>query len=242
MKTLILLFDIDGTLIKTGGAGQLAIESVVTTPAANNHQIRFAGRTDRGIMSDFFVHFGIEDTDENYEIYRERFLTALDSYLPQCDGTVLPRVIDTLDFVSAESRIHFGLITGNMRQAAKKKLTAYSLDHYFFAQRPDGIGGFGDRHRDRDDVARDALAEAREFLVGDADPQDIWIVGDTPNDVKCAKAIGANAVAVSTGSYTLDELQQTNADFVIESLDHAQSWWSHLAEAYDIGSPSFANV
>ena len=240
MKNLVCLFDIDGTLIRTGGAGQLAIESVVTKPGAGDHQIPFSGRTDRGIIADFFREFSIEDTEQNYAAYKERFLGALDGYLAECQGQVLPRVVETLEHVMNQPGIGVGLITGNMRKAAKKKLLAYGLGHFFFEDRPEGIGGFGDDHRDRDDVARDALQETRDFLQPDVDPCDVWVIGDTPNDVKCARAIGAKVVAVATGSYSLSDLHAANADFTIESLDHAQAWWEHLADCYDVASPSFA--
>ncbi len=239
MKKLILLFDIDGTLIRTGGAGQLAIESVVAGKSGiGGHGIRLAGRTDRGIFGDFLDHYGVGDTDENYDAHKQPFLETLATCLTECDGHVLPRVVETLECVANQPTIGLGLITGNMRAAAKQKLVAYGLDRFFFQDRPDGVGGFGDRHRDRDDVARDALAEAREYLLPAVDPEHVWIIGDTPNDVKCARAIGAKVVAVATGSYSLEELAATDADHVIESLDHAAEWWAGLADEYGIATPT----
>ena len=116
---------------------------------------------------------------------------------------------------------------------------AYELDQFFYRDRPDGVGGFGDRHRDRDDVARDALAEAREYLLPDVSPEHVWVIGDTPNDVKCARAIGAKVVAVATGSYSFEELVATNADHVVEGLGHAAAWWAELADQYAITTPDF---
>ena len=73
----------------------------------------------------------------------------------------------------------------------------------------------------------------------DVEPEHVWVLGDTPNDVKCARAIDAKVVAVATGSCSIDELRETDADYVIESLDHAAEWWAELAAKYEIETPAF---
>src|SRR5207248_2087626 len=105
-----------------------------------------------------------------------------------------------------------GLLTGNTRAGAQRKLAHFGLWDYF------PFGGFGDDHLDRDDVARMALAEAESHLGAAVDPASVWVIGDTPLDVRCAKAVGANAVAVATGWHALEELHATGADLVLEHL------------------------
>jgi len=109
-----------------------------------------------------------------------------------------------------------GLITGNVRAGAKLKLEHFGLWHFF------RFGGFGDHHPDRDDIARDAMAAARERLDGTYDPARVWVVGDTPKDVQCARAIGAQAIAVATGVYSMDELLPAEPDVLLEDLSDLQ--------------------
>ena len=99
-----------------------------------------------------------------------------------------------------------GLLTGNFQVGAQLKLEFYKLDHHF------EFGSFGDRHLDRNDVAREALKEARKRYDGTVDPDRVWVIGDTPADVRCGRAIGAQVIAVATGIYSLDELEATKPD------------------------------
>ncbi len=239
MSNPIFLFDIDGTLILTGGAGQeamghIASNNVVDKPWSS--QIAFAGRTDRSIVSDFFRLYNIEETPENFANFCDRFLQALEDYLPKRTGEVLPGVVETLECLYRQQQVNLGLLTGNLRRAAKLKLDHYRLARFFYHEE-EALGGFGDRQHERDDVAREALVEIRERISADVDPQDVWIIGDTPRDVQCARAIGANVVAVSTGGYSLEELASTEPDFLVADLTRADQWWDHLAEAYGIQSP-----
>jgi phosphoglycolate phosphatase-like HAD superfamily hydrolase len=106
-------------------------------------------------------------------------------------------------------------LTGNVRQGAKQKLAHFGLWDIFA-----GLGGFGDHHFDRDDVARSALTCLNRHIGTQVEPSRVWVIGDTPLDVKCARAIGAKAVAVATGWHSLDELRQTDADICLTDLTH----------------------
>lgn len=103
--------------------------------------------------------------------------------------------------------MRLGLLTGNVRRGAELKLGHFDLWHYFPA------GGFGDAHEDRDDVARSALA-----AVGATADDEVWVIGDTPLDVRCARAVGARVVAVATGWHPLDELAGCRADLALADL------------------------
>jgi len=99
-----------------------------------------------------------------------------------------------------------GLLTGNTRAGARIKLAHYGLDQYF------DFGGFGDNHFERDDVAREALSATRERLGDAVDLDRVWVIGDTPNDVRCGRAIQARTIAVATGDHTREELAAANPD------------------------------
>jgi phosphoglycolate phosphatase-like HAD superfamily hydrolase len=99
-----------------------------------------------------------------------------------------------------------GLLTGNFEAGAVCKLEHYKIADYF------AFGGYGDVHRHRDDVARDSLGKAQQYLNAEISPSDVWVIGDTPSDVQCGRAIGANVIAVATGLFKLEELEATNPD------------------------------
>lgn len=204
----ILLFDIDGTLLHTGGAGQGAIERAldiafgVTAPTDN---IPTAGRTDRGIARDLFQYHGIEETETSYARLLSAYLEVLPGELARRPGKVYPGVRELLRRLSTHDNVRLGLLTGNYEQAAWLKLRHYDL------LAPFAFGGFGDRHPHRDDVAREAFSAASRHHAPDTiDPNCLWVLGDTPADVRCARAIHAQAVAVATGASSREELAATN--------------------------------
>jgi phosphoglycolate phosphatase-like HAD superfamily hydrolase len=109
-----------------------------------------------------------------------------------------------------------GLLTGNIREGARAKLTHYDLWRQFV------FGGFGDEHYERDEVARVALAAVHAHLNGSVSPDRVWVIGDTPLDVRCARAIGAKAVAVATGWHTFQQLEMTSPDLLIRDFSDAE--------------------
>ena len=200
----VILFDIDGTLLSTGGAGQRAMERALHTAFDlddHAHDIPAAGRTDRAITQDLFQLHGIADETANRTRFWDEYLQHLPGTLAELDGRVLPGVFELLEILVQRGDTAVGLLTGNLQRGAALKLRHYRLDHHF------RFGGYGDEHFHRDDVARLALLEASRFLDRNLSPESISVVGDTPSDVRCARAIGARAVAVTTGMYTRSELQ-----------------------------------
>ncbi len=216
----VWLFDIDGTLITSGGAGQAAMaaamaESFGTEPDAS--AVAFAGRTDRSIVSDLFRHHGVKETPSNLASFFAAYLRQLNTTLECRDGGVLPGVQIWLDQLASRDSTHIGLLTGNLQHGARRKLKHYQLWHYF------GFGGFGDDHLDRDDVAREALTAAERHTDQSIDVSQVWVVGDTPSDIKCARAIGANVVAVATGKHTRSQLRESGPDVLLDDLSDATS-------------------
>ena len=218
---LILLFDIDGTLVRTGGAGKIAMEAALRDEFAIAEildSIPYSGRTDRAIGRDLLAVHGIDPTPANQQTLHEGYLSRLPQALYDHPGHVCAGIEPLLTLLRPRTDVLLGLLTGNVRRGAVHKLGHYGLWDPF-----SGLGGFGDDHYERDDVARLALSEVETHLGTRVDPRSIWVIGDTPLDVKCARAIGANAVAVATGWHSLDELAATDAELVLPDLSDSRA-------------------
>jgi phosphoglycolate phosphatase len=177
----------------------------------------FAGRTDRSIARDLFHAHAIEDSERNWDRFRSAFQERLVVTLAACPGRVLPGVLDLLEQLSQRRDVALGLLTGNTRRGAQLKLDHYRLGHYFGEPHPIR-GGFGDEHLDRDAVARHALEEMERYVGQSAHVDRVVVVGDTPLDVQCARAISARAVAVATGIHSRHELASAQPDLLVDSL------------------------
>lgn len=211
----VCLFDIDGTLIHTRGAGMAAMREGLRAAfgvAQPTESIVIHGRTDRGITRDLFRYHGIDDLPEHWDRLREAYLRILPVSLSSRPGVVLPGVVPLLELLAARNDVLVGLLTGNTREGARIKLAHYGLDRYF------AFGGYGDSHFERDDVAREALAEARRHAHGEIDLSRVWVIGDTPTDISCGRAIQAKTIAVTTGNHTRDELAAASPDLLATDL------------------------
>jgi phosphoglycolate phosphatase-like HAD superfamily hydrolase len=215
MKT-VCLFDIDGTLLNSGGAGQHAMEEAlaeVFQVAGPYQKIPYAGRTDRAISADLFAHHGLSiDDEQHWRRFLEAYLRHLPRTLAEHDGVILPGIPELLELLAPRPDTALGLLTGNFQVGAQLKLQHYEIDHYF------GFGGYGDEHFDRDDVARLAHQAACDFLEGPVNPDRLWVIGDTPADIRCGRAIGAKTIAVATGVFAAEELEPSRPDHLYESL------------------------
>ena len=213
----VLLFDIDGTLVRTGGAGKAAMESALRT-AFGVSEIRdtvpYSGRTDRAITRDLLRVHDIDPSPANQLRLGEAYLAHLPVCLKQHSGVVCPGVNELLAELHRREGVVLGLLTGNVRAGASQKLAHFGLWDFF------ACGGFGDEHFERDDVARMAVAEVCNHLGRDVDPCDVWVIGDTPLDVKCARAVGARVVAVATGWHPIEELRSHNPDLTLADLSN----------------------
>lgn len=210
----VCLFDIDGTLLSSGGAGQAAMEAALESTfgiTAPTEGISVAGRTDRAIVSDLMRFHEIENAEANWSRFVDAYLDRLPQELSSREGLVLPGVDALLAELHVRETLTLGLLTGNFRRGAELKLNHYHLSSYFSG------GGFGDDHFDRDDVAKVALADVRE-KIGSSDDADVWVIGDTPADVQCGRAINATVIAVATGMYTIDELEAVEPDYLCEDF------------------------
>ena len=213
----LILFDIDGTLISTDGAGVKAFgrvfDEIFGLPNATKY-MTFAGRTDRRLVREIFEANDIEPTDQNFQKFHQAYIKHLTRYLPEGKTEPLPGVCQ---FITAFRRQDpppvIGLLTGNRRCGAKLKLTHYNLWREF------ALGAYGDQYDDRNDVARDALRQSRT-LIPNICPEEILVIGDTERDIQCARSIGAKVLAVATGPNTVSELESFKPDWVVEDLSH----------------------
>jgi phosphoglycolate phosphatase len=212
----VLLFDIDGTLIRSGGAGKAAMDAALRSAFGVRDirdRVSYSGRTDPGIARELLELHGIEPTDANARKLKDAYLARLPGMLKRIQGSVLPGIEEALRRERQGAVI--GLLTGNIRAGAEIKLRHFGLWDYF------PFGGFADGLTDRDDVARRALAEAGAHVGRPVDPANVWVIGDTPLDVQCARAIGAKAVVVATGWHCHDELSACNPDHLLPDFTHA---------------------
>jgi phosphoglycolate phosphatase len=215
--TRLVLFDIDGTLIRTGGAGVAAFtrtgELAFQIPDGMRG-VRFAGRTDTSLVREFFATHGIEASGANFERFFDHYVFLLDELLPRHTGAVCPGVASFLDGLRAISPAPLlGLQTGNIRLGAEIKLRHYGLWHHF------ETGGFGDDDEDRRRLTQVAWDRARRRFGGTLAPTEVLVVGDTPHDIDCAHALGAKVLAVATGGSPPEELAAHNPDWLVDALD-----------------------
>ncbi len=212
---IIVLWDIDGTLIRSGGAGKLAMESALRSAFGLTEildTVSYSGRTDVAIVGDLLQVHDLPTTDENRAKLRDAYLGELPDCLKSAGGEILPGIPAILGDLQRRDDVVQGLLTGNVRRGARVKLEHFGLWDFF------GPGGFGDRHTDRNDVAREALAAMTTHLGRPATGSEIWVVGDTPHDISCARAIGARVLAVATGWHPIAELEACRPDALFTDL------------------------
>ncbi len=212
----LVLFDIDGTLVHTGGAGVRAFAQVFAEEF-NAHEglekLKFAGRTDTSLVREFFELHRIPATPQNFERFFERYVFWLDYILAQSETQACEGVREFIgDLKSLPHRPCLGLLTGNIRLGAEIKLRHFDLWKEF------ETGAFADDHEDRNQIAVAALRRGRERLGPDLRGDEVLVIGDTPRDIFCGRAIGARILAVATGGATLDELKQHRPDWAVANL------------------------
>jgi phosphoglycolate phosphatase len=213
----VILFDIDGTLVLTGGAGQRAMARAFedTFSVANAFQhIEMPGRTDSWILTDALTAHGVPPEAANITRFREAYLEYLQIEIrhPGPRKGVMPGVRALLDVLLGRDDVYLALLTGNYQDAARLKLEYFDLWRYF------RCGAFGDAAPDRNGLLPKAIATIRTCGGPDVVPSQVVVIGDTPLDVECAAASGARSLAVATGGYEIDALRAAGADVVMKDL------------------------
>ena len=218
---MLYLFDIDGTLVDTGGAGMAAlIEATRQVFGEDGPPLDLAGATDLGIVIGIHRHFQVEPTRERIDAYLAIYQHRLDWNLAHggFNGRVLQGATLLLDGLAGRSGAAIGLLTGNIAGGAASKVRHFGLASYF------AFGAYGCDHPDRNELGPIALRRAAVHAGRDFSPQETWIIGDTPKDIACARALGARCLAVATGSFNAEQLTSHGADRVVGSLDEALGW------------------
>jgi phosphoglycolate phosphatase len=228
----VVLFDIDGTILWTDGAGrravQLALEDVFGAPVPQGHE--FDGKTDPQIVRELMQLAGVAHGDIDGRLTRalERYVELLHTELDALDGHehVLPGIRVLLDQLEARDDVVLGLLTGNVRPGAVAKLTAVGIDASRFK-----VGAYGSDHANRPELPAIARARAEALLGRQIAGGDVVVIGDTPADMACGRGIGARAIGVATGRYSARDLLDCAAAAVFEDLSDTEAVMRAIMEA-----------
>lgn len=213
--TLLFIWDIDGTLLLTGGAGKISFNRVFGEHFNQDNlwgQMRPDGKTDGVIIAELFeAGFGRKPSPEELSLITTRYIELMLEQIPLSPRfRLLPGVTETLAWLKQQSTWHCGLATGNFVETARCKLHRAGLDHYF------SFGGYGSDSTDRLELTRTALA--RGIHMTSETPKQVFLIGDTVYDVRCGQALNCTTIAVATGSTSKAELAAAGADYVLEDL------------------------
>ena len=212
----IILFDIDGTLVRGGPAKDSFVDAMNETygTPGDHEQVSFAGKTDPQIARELLASVGTrpEVIEERLPSLFDRYLGNLEARLPDDPVEVLPGVVELLDALAFHSDVGVGLLTGNIVDGARLKLGSGGLwDRFAF-------GSYGSDHAERDELPAIAVERARSLWGGGVVASRAIVVGDTPRDVQCGKAGGTRTLAVATGHFSVHELGATGPDHLVEDF------------------------
>jgi phosphoglycolate phosphatase len=226
-----ILWDVDGTLILAGPAAQrafdLAVESVIGRDPGD-HGVHMSGKTDPQIALEIMHALDVAEEDANR--YLPSILDGLVRELEaavdtiRADGRVLPGVLELLPRLHRPPRVVQSVLTGNLAPNAALKLRAFALERWFDLE----VGAYGSDDRDRTVLVPIAVAKAEARYGYRFDPDQVWVVGDTPRDLECAQAAGARCLLVGTGRYPLKDLQGLGADAIFPDLSDVDSVYTVL--------------
>jgi phosphoglycolate phosphatase-like HAD superfamily hydrolase len=222
--TRLLLFDIDNTLLYTGGAGSVAMTLAFQEMYGVDDgfgKVEFSGRTDLYILSEGLRLHGINDGHRlHLDNFLQRYYGHLRHTLGEREGHLMPGFPQLLEALSEREGVRVGLATGNFSQAAWMKLERYGIREYFSDD-----GAFGEESLDRSEMVRLGIERFADGLA----PHDILIIGDTPHDISAALDNGLVAVGVATGNYTVDQLRDSGAQMVFQDFADWQAAAAKLA-------------
>ncbi len=225
LKTHLFLFDIDGTLIASGGAGEFSMRLAVKEMFGVDNGlegVEIAGRTDHLITQNVFKKFGVQWTPELAAEFLDLYLGHLAVELPRKNGRLLPGIIQLLEELKARPQVALALLTGNLWSGARIKLSHYGVWNYF------EFGAYADDDADRNRLGPFAQARAKQAHGIDFPPERTFVVGDTPHDIECGRAIGAKTVAVATGGCSREQLAAHHPDFLFDDLSEVAAVLSKL--------------
>ena len=215
----LVLFDIDGTLLSSEGAGMRAMRAALTRlfGTMGDPAYRYDGKTDKQIVRDLMRGHGHDDAyiDQQMTALLELYLEGLEREVKSGERIprTLPGIPELLDELEATEDVTLGLLTGNIEAGAKVKLAAAGVDFARFR-----VNAFGSDHEHRPELPGVAQRRATGVLGRELRGDAIYVIGDTPADIRCGEAIGARAIGVATGHYSVDELKRHEPFAVFENL------------------------
>jgi phosphoglycolate phosphatase len=221
----LFLFDIDGTLLSTDGAGRAALKAAgadIFAIEEDLENVAVSGNTDVAIVHEILPKHGIPDSETNVNRYLGAYLAHLKQRLSQQPGDILPGVTELLDACSQDSCI-VGLLTGNLKRGAELKLSAHRLWDRF------STGAFADDHRDRNMLG--PIAKKRAEIKFQTAFDRMFVIGDTPRDIACGKTVNATVVAVATGRSSKESLAAHQPDYLFNDLRETETVLSALGVA-----------
>jgi phosphoglycolate phosphatase-like HAD superfamily hydrolase len=226
----LVLFDIDGTILRSNGAGRramvAALREVFGGTGPEDH--RYDGKTDPQIVREVMRMEGHGDAhiDKRMDTLMALYLGLLDRELEGGGTQLYPGVPEILDALEAREDVILGLLTGNLREGANAKLRAAGIDPERFR-----VGAFGSDHENRPELPSVAQRRAKETLGLELPGSRIVVIGDTPADIECGRSLGVRAIGVATGAYTVEELQRHSPHAVFETLADTEEVLKALVDA-----------
>lgn len=221
----LLLWDIDGTLMCTGKAGEIALGQALEKRfgiQGSINQVDFRGRTDRHIGAMLLEHHQIERSVDNLHEFMETYLGLLEEQLPKCSGKLHLGILNILEISRQREDLINALLTGNLERGARLKCTHYDVWHYF------EFGAYADDSALRNDLGPVALKRATEITGLVIPPERVFIIGDTPHDISCARVIGAKVIAVATGGYPIEELREHQPDALFADFSQPEAFFQAI--------------
>ena len=213
----MLLFDIDGTLLLTGGIGAIAFNQVFQEIFGIEDAWGDCipdGKTDPALVQEIAqARLGRDLSDAEYQNFCRRYLDLFDRGIQSAPKFhLMPGVPELLSALSQRHEIILGVATGNFEQAAWSKLERGRIRHYF------RFGGFGSDSAHRHELTRRAMVRGHEIIGRQLDPGDVMVVGDTLWDIRAGKYLGARTVGIATGRYSTDDFKAESPDFIFSDL------------------------
>ena len=210
-----VLFDIDGTLLDMRGVGRQSFVRALETAFGIKDDlayINFSGNTDLNVLQQVMAHHKRPLSQEDCDRFHVALPQELEAAAHQAQLILYPGVRELLESLSADPNVILGLVTGNVEACAWIKLQQFALHNHFV------LGAFGDEHADRNLIAHLAMRRIQERLEPGQSIKACFLVGDTPNDISAAHAIGAVAIAVATGKFNVEDLKAAGADVALSDL------------------------